>query len=86
MPLILAGVIADKDPAKGQAIIGRLGCPANSIAVGAMIPGGARLHAVYGDRVLLERNGRARDADAAAHADEGRPDYHAGAGRGHAGG
>ena len=38
-----------------------------------MIPGGARLHAVYGDRVLLERNGAARDPDAAAHAAEGRP-------------
>ncbi|MGA8709160.1 MAG: type II secretion system protein GspC [Steroidobacteraceae bacterium] len=58
MPLILAGVIADKDPARGQAIIGDSASSAKLIAVGAMIPGGARLHAVYGDRVLIERNGR----------------------------
>jgi general secretion pathway protein C len=57
MPLILAGVIADKDPAKGQAIIGNTASAAKLIAVGAMIPGGARLKSVYGDRVLIERNG-----------------------------
>jgi len=58
MPLILAGVIADKDPAKGQAIIGETAAAAKLFAVGAMISGGARLSSVYGDRVLLERNGR----------------------------
>jgi general secretion pathway protein C len=58
MPLILAGVIADKDPSKGQAIIGDTAAAAKLVAVGAMIGGGARLSAVYGDRVLLERNGR----------------------------
>jgi general secretion pathway protein C len=58
MPLILAGVIADKDPAKGQAIIGDSAAAAKLFAVGAMISGGARLSSVYGDRVLLERNGR----------------------------
>ena len=58
MPLILAGVIADKDPAKGQAIIGDTAAAAKLIAVGATISGGARLSSVYGDRVLLERNGR----------------------------
>src|SRR6202034_4686003 len=57
MPLILAGVIADKDPAKGQAIIGENAVAAKLYAVGGAIPGGARLHAVYADRVLLERNG-----------------------------
>lgn len=57
MPLILAGVIADKDPAKGQAIIGENAAAAKLYSVNALIPGGVRLHAVYGDRVLLERNG-----------------------------
>jgi general secretion pathway protein C len=57
MPLILAGVIADKDPAKGQAILGESAIAAKLYAVGAAIPGGAHLHAVYSDRVLLERNG-----------------------------
>src|SRR5580658_4470371 len=54
MPLILAGVIADKDPNKGQAIIGENAMSAKLVAVGGNIPGGARLHAVYSDRVLLE--------------------------------
>jgi general secretion pathway protein C len=57
MPLILAGVIAEKDPAKGQAIIGENPTAAKLYAVGGAIPGGAKLHAVYADRVLLERNG-----------------------------
>jgi general secretion pathway protein C len=58
IPLILAGVIAEKDPAKGQAIIGDTASAGKLYAVGAMIPGGARLHAVYGDHVLIERGGR----------------------------
>ena len=58
IPLILAGVIAEKDPTKGQAIIGDTASAAKLFAVGAMIPGGARLHAVYGDHVLIERGGR----------------------------
>jgi len=58
IPLILAGVIAEKDPAKGQAIIGDTATAGKLFAVGAMIPGGARLHAVYGDHVLIERGGR----------------------------
>lgn len=57
MPLILAGVIADKDPGKGEAIIGENAAAAKLYSVNAVIPGGARLHAVYRDRVLLERNG-----------------------------
>lgn len=57
MPLVLAGVIADEDPAKGQAIIGDSAAVGKLYAVGAMIGGGVRLNAVYEDRVLLERNG-----------------------------
>jgi general secretion pathway protein C len=57
MPLILAGVIADRDPGKGQAIIGENAGAAKLYSVGGAITGGARLHAVYADYVLLERNG-----------------------------
>jgi general secretion pathway protein C len=57
MPLILAGVIADRDPGKGVAIIGENAAAGKLYSVGAAIPGGAHLHAVYSDRVLLERNG-----------------------------
>jgi general secretion pathway protein C len=57
MPLILAGVIADPDPAKGVAIIGENAAAGKLYAVGAAMPGGVHLHAVYADRVLLERNG-----------------------------
>ena len=57
MPLILAGVLADPDPSKGQAIIGATATSAKVYAVGAMISGGARLHSIYSDRVLIERNG-----------------------------
>lgn len=57
MPLILAGVIADPDPGKGVAIIGENAAAGKLYSVGAAIPGGAHLHAVYSDRVLLERNG-----------------------------
>ena len=58
MPLILTGVIADNDhPNRGQAIIGANAADAKLYSVGAAISGGAHLHAVYSDRVLLERNG-----------------------------
>lgn len=57
MPLILAGVIADPDPSKGVAIIGENAAAGKLYAVGAAMPGGVHLHAVYADRVLLERNG-----------------------------
>ena len=57
MPLTLAGVIADPDPGKGVAIIGENAAAGKLYAVGAAIPGGAHLHGVYADRVLLERNG-----------------------------
>lgn len=58
MPLVLTGVIAVKgQPGAGQAIIGANAADTKVYAVGASIPGGAHLHAVYDDRVLLERNG-----------------------------
>jgi general secretion pathway protein C len=58
MPLILTGVIADKNhPNQGQAIIGDNAADAKLYAVGSALSGGAHLHAVYSDRVLIERNG-----------------------------
>ena len=58
MSLVLTGVIAVKGhPDDGQAIIGANEADAKVYTVGASIPGGAHLHAVYDDRVLLERNG-----------------------------
>ncbi len=55
--LVLAGVLADRDPSRGQAIIGDKAASAKLYAVGAAIPGGAHLRSVYSDRVLIERNG-----------------------------
>jgi general secretion pathway protein C len=55
--LVLAGVLAVPDPQKGMAIIGPSAGAAKLYAVGGAVPGGVRLHAVYPDRVLLDRNG-----------------------------
>ena len=55
--LVLAGVLAVPDPQKGMAIIGPNAGAAKLYAVGGAVPGGVRLHAVYPDRVLLDRNG-----------------------------
>ena len=55
--LVLAGVLAVPDPLKGMAIIGPNAGAAKLYAVGGAVPGGVRLHAVYPDRVLLDRNG-----------------------------
>jgi general secretion pathway protein C len=57
MPLVLAGVLATGNPKVGQAIIGTNASTAKRYGVGDMIQGGARLTAVYTDRVLIERNG-----------------------------
>ncbi len=58
MPLVLTGVIAANDPRGGLAILGPSVTSTKVYAVGDNIPGGARLHAVLTDHVLLERNGR----------------------------
>jgi general secretion pathway protein C len=57
MSLVLTGTIAEHDPKDGLAILGPNPAGANVYAVGDNVPGGARLHAVYEDRVLLDRNG-----------------------------
>ncbi|MGC1460247.1 MAG: type II secretion system protein GspC [Steroidobacteraceae bacterium] len=57
MPLVLTGIIAATDPKNGLAIIGTSATNARIYPVGERVPGNARVHAVYVDRVLLERNG-----------------------------
>ncbi len=57
MQLVLTGIIAASDPKNGLAIIGTSANNAKIYPVGERVPGNARVHAVYIDRVLLERNG-----------------------------
>jgi general secretion pathway protein C len=57
MALVLTGIIAGKNPRVGFAILGENATAAKVHAVGDNVPGGAKLHSVYSDRVLLDRNG-----------------------------
>jgi len=57
IPLVLTGIIAADKPENGLAIIGENAGSAKVIAVGQLVPGGAKLHSVLGDRVILDRNG-----------------------------
>jgi general secretion pathway protein C len=57
MSLVLAGTMALDDPAAGFAIVGENAVGAKFYRVGAMINGGVRLHSVYADRVIIDRNG-----------------------------
>lgn len=58
MNLFLAGTIAGAQPESGWAIIGENAISARVVRVGAQVPGGAVLKAVYPDRVVLDLNGR----------------------------
>lgn len=55
--LTLAGTLAGREPEQGWAIIGATGQTARVYATGATLPGGAKLFAVYPDRVILDRSG-----------------------------
>lgn len=58
MPLVLTGIISADDPQNGLAILGENAAAAKVYAVGDNIPGGgAKLHAVYSERVVIDRNG-----------------------------
>ena len=57
MPLVLTGIMAATDPKNGLAIIGTTATNAKVYPVSERVPGGALVHAIYPDRVLLERNG-----------------------------
>jgi general secretion pathway protein C len=54
--LLLAGTIATQNPKRGVAIISDAGSPAKVYSVGERI-GGASLHSVYLDHVILDRAG-----------------------------
>lgn len=58
MNLVLSAVFATNDPAKGLAIIGESAAAANVFSVGDAVRPGTKLHAVYADRVILDRGGR----------------------------
>jgi general secretion pathway protein C len=55
--LILTGLIAGDEPSTGLAILGESANGAQVYSVGDSVPGGVKLHAVYQDRVLLDRSG-----------------------------
>jgi general secretion pathway protein C len=57
MALLLAGVIADRDEKLGFAMLGTSSADIKFYKVGDQLPGGARLHAVFVDRVLIDRGG-----------------------------
>ena len=58
MPLVLTGIIAGNDPQNGLAILGQSAQATKVYAVGDNVPGGAKLHSVYSDRVVIDRDGR----------------------------
>ena len=66
MSLVLAGTIASSDPKGGLGIIGETAATAKVYKVGDSIAGGARLNAVYDDRVILDRGGQLEALLAAA--------------------
>lgn len=57
MNLVLSAVFASEDPAKGLAIIGDTAQSAKVFGVGSAVRPGTKLHAVYIDRVILDRAG-----------------------------
>jgi general secretion pathway protein C len=57
MPLVLTGIISAEDPQNGLAILGQTAATAKVYAVGDNVPGGAKLHSVFADRVVIDRNG-----------------------------
>lgn len=58
MNLVLSAVFATSDPAKGMAIIGESVSASNVYTVGQAVRPGTTLHAVYSDRVILDRGGK----------------------------
>ena len=55
--LVLSGTIPFTDPKSGLAILGETAVAGHLYAVGAVLPGGVKLHEVYPDRVVLDRDG-----------------------------
>ena len=57
LPLVLVGIIAADDPQNGLAILGQNATSAKVYAVGDNVPGGAKLHQVLADKVIIDRHG-----------------------------
>ena len=57
LPLVLVGIIAADNPEDGLAILGENAAGAKVYAVGDNVPGGAKLHQVLSDKVIIDRNG-----------------------------
>jgi general secretion pathway protein C len=58
IPLVLTGTIAGNDPQNGLAILGPTPQAVKVYAVGDMLPGNVKLHSVYTDRVVIDRDGQ----------------------------
>lgn len=58
LALILRGTFAEADPNAGIAVISEAGSPERAWRVGQEVVAGARLSAVYTDRVVLQQGGR----------------------------
>jgi general secretion pathway protein C len=58
LSLILKGVLADDDQSRAIAIIADARGKEKHYLIGAVLPGNAKLHKVYADRVILSRAGR----------------------------
>ncbi len=56
--LKLRGILAMEEPSESRALIEQTRGELTAYAIGMSIPGGAKLHSIYVDRVLLERGGR----------------------------
>jgi general secretion pathway protein C len=57
VPLVVTGIMAANDPRYGLAILGQTAQSTKVYAVGDNVPGGAKLHSVYSDRVVIDRGG-----------------------------
>ena len=58
LKLVLRGVFSSSVPERAMAIIADAGGKEKLYRTGASVPGGATVHTIYSDRVILERSGR----------------------------
>ncbi|MCW9025125.1 MAG: type II secretion system protein GspC [Gammaproteobacteria bacterium] len=56
--LVLHGVFASNEPSQSMAIIAPKSGKDKTYRIGESVPGGAQLHEVYADRIILSRNGQ----------------------------
>ena len=58
LKLVLRGVFSNSDQDKAMAIIADAAGKESLYRTGSQVPGGATVHTIYGDRVILQRNGQ----------------------------